>query len=77
MFMHQLSVAFICLLVGLSPVHAKKSSKNSGFEGKKTSPNLTITLDTGGSRGNSGRSRKTRKSGKRSTRRRKSKLPIG
>jgi len=76
LFIHQLAVTFICLLVGLSPVHAKKSSKTSGFEGKKTSPNLTITLSTGGSKGSAGKTRKTRKSGKRSGHRRKTKLPV-
>jgi len=76
LFVHQLTAAFICLLVGLSPVHAKKNSKNSGFEGTKTSPNLTITLSTGGSKGSTGRSKKTRKSDKRSGHHRKTKLPI-
>jgi hypothetical protein len=76
MFMHQLTVAFVCLLVGFSPVHAKKSPKASGFGGMKTSPNLSITLSTGGSKGSAGRTRKTRKSGKRSSRHRKTQLPV-
>ena len=75
-FIDSLAVAFVCLLVGLSPVHAKKSTKTSGFAGMKTSPNLTITLNTGGSKGTAVKSRKTKKSGKRSGHRRKTKLPV-
>ena len=75
-FISQMAVAFVCLLMGLNPVHAKKSSKASGFGGMKTSPNLTITLKTGGPKGSAGKTRKTRKSGKRSGRHRKTMLPI-
>ena len=75
-FIQHLAVAFICLLVGFSPVNAKKSSKASGFGGMTASPNLTITLSPGGSTGSRAKSKKTRKSGKRSSRRRKTKLPV-
>ena len=74
-FMNPLAASFICLLVGLSPVHARKSSKATGFEGMKTSPNLTVTLPVGGSKASAGKSKKTKKSGKRSGRGRKTKLP--
>ena len=74
-FIRQATTAFVCLFVGLSPLQAKKSSKSAGFEGIKTSPNLTLTLSTGGTKGRTGKSKKSRKSGRRSSRR-KTKLPV-
>jgi len=74
--MHRGMIAAVCLLVGMSPVYARKMPKDSGYGGTLTSPNLKITLSTGGSKSGTPKSSKSRKSGRRSGRRRKSNLPI-
>jgi len=71
-FYRQAVIVSACFLLAFGSVEAKKKNSNTGFEGMKTDPNLTLTLSTGGSKGRtgrSGRSSRSRKSGRRSGRR--------
>ena len=77
LFIRQAVLASVCIFLGLCPVHAKKKSVTTGFEGKKTSPNLTLTLSTGNSKSGLRKSSRSRRSGGRSGRRRKMKLTVG